>query len=103
MPCDECDLTAHPAYKSTPPRPPRVSHSRAHLDQPPLTAVDSGKRALELLGSESSRLKEIPVVIMSSENVPTRINRCLEEGAEDFLLKPVRPSDVSRLCSRVLR
>ncbi|ONM15843.1 Two-component response regulator ORR5 [Zea mays] len=68
-----------------------------------VTAVDSGKRALELLGTESSRLKEIPVVIMSSENVPTRINRCLEEGAEDFLLKPVRPSDVSRLCSRVLR
>ncbi|XP_006652533.1 two-component response regulator ORR5 [Oryza brachyantha] len=94
-----------------------------------VTAVDSGKRALELLGSEpnvsmiitdywmpemtgyellkkvkeSSRLKEIPVVIMSSENVPTRINRCLEEGAEDFLLKPVQPSDVSRLCSRVLR
>ncbi|KAF8704079.1 hypothetical protein HU200_031565 [Digitaria exilis] len=94
-----------------------------------VTAVDSGKRALELLGSEpnvsmiitdycmpemtgyellkkvkeSSRLKEIPVVIMSSENVPTRINRCLEEGAEDFLLKPVHPADVSRLCSRVLR
>ncbi|CAL5068980.1 unnamed protein product [Urochloa decumbens] len=94
-----------------------------------VTAVDSGKRALELLGTEpnvsmiitdywmpemtgyellkkvkeSSRLKEIPVVIMSSENVPTRINKCLEEGAEDFLLKPVRASDVSRLCSRVLR
>ncbi|KAG2567544.1 two-component response regulator ORR5-like [Panicum virgatum] len=94
-----------------------------------VTAVDSGKRALELLGSEpnvsmiitdywmpemtgyellkkvkeSSRLKEIPVVIMSSENVPTRISRCLEEGAEDFLLKPVRPADVSRLCRRVLR
>ncbi|GJN26986.1 hypothetical protein PR202_gb14959 [Eleusine coracana subsp. coracana] len=94
-----------------------------------VTAVDSGKRALELLGSEpnvsmiitdywmpemtgyellkkvkeSARLKEIPVVIMSSENVPTRINRCLEEGAEDFLLKPVRPADVSRLCRRVLR
>ncbi|XP_072959570.1 two-component response regulator ORR5-like [Typha angustifolia] len=94
-----------------------------------VTTVDSGKRALELLGlepnvnmiitdycmpemtgydllkkvKESSNLREIPVVIMSSENVPTRINRCLEEGAEDFLLKPVRPSDVSRLCSRVLR
>jgi two-component response regulator (ARR-A family) len=40
---------------------------------------------------------------MSSENVPTRITRCLEEGAEDFLLKPVRPSDVSRLCSRMIR
>ncbi|BAF09415.1 two-component response regulator ORR11 [Oryza sativa Japonica Group] len=93
-----------------------------------VTAVDSGKRALELLGSEpnvsmiitdywmpemtgyellkkvkeSSKLKKIPVVIMSSENVPTRISRCLEEGAEDFLVKPVRPSDVSRLFSRVL-
>ncbi|XP_008813274.1 two-component response regulator ORR5-like [Phoenix dactylifera] len=94
-----------------------------------VTTVDSGKRALELLGlepnvnmiitdywmpemtgyellkkvKESSTLKEIPVVIMSSENVANRINRCLEEGAEDFLLKPVRPSDVSRLCSRMMR
>ncbi|RRT47311.1 hypothetical protein B296_00022180 [Ensete ventricosum] len=94
-----------------------------------VTAVDSGKRALELLGlkkdvsmiitdywmpemtgyellkrvKESSELKEIPVVIMSSENVPNRITRCLEEGAEEFLLKPIRPSDVSRVCSRVLK
>ncbi|KAG0486270.1 hypothetical protein HPP92_008365 [Vanilla planifolia] len=94
-----------------------------------VTTVDSGKRALELLGlernvsmiitdywmpemtglellkkvKESSELKDIPVVIMSSENVPNRIKSCFEEGAEDFLLKPLRPSDVSRLCSRVLR
>ncbi|KAM0875781.1 hypothetical protein ACQ4PT_036597 [Festuca glaucescens] len=93
-----------------------------------VTAVDSGKRALELLGSEnnvsmiitdywmpemtgyellkkvkeSSKLKQIPVVIMSSENVPTRISRCLEEGAEDFLVKPVRRSDVSRVFNRML-
>ncbi|CAL5090124.1 unnamed protein product [Urochloa decumbens] len=93
-----------------------------------VTAVDSGKRALEILGSEpnvsmiitdywmpemtgydllkkikeSSELKQIPVVIMSSENVPTRITRCLEEGAEDFLLKPVRPSDISRITTRIL-
>ncbi|GJN26064.1 hypothetical protein PR202_gb13962 [Eleusine coracana subsp. coracana] len=94
-----------------------------------VTTVDSATRALELLClgllpdvnmiitdywmpgmtgyellkrvKESSELKEIPVVIMSSENVPNRITRCLEEGAEDFLLKPVRPSDVSRLCSRI--
>ncbi|KAJ8616880.1 hypothetical protein MRB53_013066 [Persea americana] len=46
---------------------------------------------------ESSTLREIPVVVMSSENIPTRISRCLEEGAEEFLLKPLRPSDVSRL------
>jgi two-component response regulator (ARR-A family) len=96
-----------------------------------VTTVESATRALELLGlglitnvnmiitdywmpgmtgyellkrvKESSELKEIPVVIMSSENVPNRITRCLEEGAEDFLLKPVRPADVSRLCSRMIR
>jgi two-component response regulator (ARR-A family) len=51
---------------------------------------------------ESSKLKQIPVVIMSSENVPTRISRCLEEGAVDFLVKPVQPSDVSRVFNRVL-
>ncbi|KAH7366021.1 hypothetical protein KP509_18G059400 [Ceratopteris richardii] len=97
-----------------------------------VTAVDSGRRALEILGlggesinsvsafeinliitdycmpgmsgydllkkvKESSTLKEIPVVIMSSENVPNRIRRCLDEGAEEFLLKPVKPADVNRL------
>ncbi|XP_051150852.1 two-component response regulator ORR9-like [Andrographis paniculata] len=46
---------------------------------------------------ESSILKNIPVVIMSSENVPSRINRCLQEGAEEFFLKPVRLSDVNKL------
>ncbi|XP_038705012.1 two-component response regulator ARR4-like isoform X2 [Tripterygium wilfordii] len=46
---------------------------------------------------ESSALREIPVVIMSSENVVTRIDRCLEEGAEDFIVKPVKLADVKRL------
>ncbi|KAH7669258.1 CheY-like protein [Dioscorea alata] len=87
-----------------------------------VTAVDSAQRALDLLGLEPDvnmiitdywmpdmtgfdllkRVKEIPVVIMSSENVPSRITRCLEEGAVDFLLKPVRPADVSRLCTRMM-
>ncbi|XP_030520566.1 two-component response regulator ARR9 isoform X2 [Rhodamnia argentea] len=109
-----------------------------------VTAVDSGSKALEFLGSrgnngrsssdpvpsvspndhqgvevnliitdycmpgmtgydllkkikESSSLRDIPVVIMSSENVPSRISRCLEEGAEEFILKPVRLSDVNKL------
>lgn len=107
-----------------------------------VTAVDSGRRALEILGlvnvsSDScststdfnvfnqayqinliitdycmpgmtgydllkrikgtSALKEIPVVIMSSENVPNRITRCLAEGAEAFILKPVQLADVKRL------
>ncbi|BFG16537.1 hypothetical protein CerSpe_028110 [Prunus speciosa] len=99
-----------------------------------VTAVDSGRRALQFLGldddksssvgfdglkvdliitdycmpgmtgyellkkiKESSALKAIPVVIMSSENVLARIDRCLEEGAEDFIVKPVKLSDVKRL------
>eukprot|EP00250_Pteridium_aquilinum_P006791 c16634_g1_i1 orf=493-1131(-) len=45
----------------------------------------------------TSALKEIPVVIMSSENVPTRISSCLAEGAEEFILKPVQLADVKRL------
>ncbi|OEL23718.1 Two-component response regulator ORR9 [Dichanthelium oligosanthes] len=55
-----------------------------------VTTVDSGSKALEFLGLhdedsspvsvhadqlESSSLKDIPVVIMSSENIPSRINR----------------------------
>ncbi|OEL20457.1 Two-component response regulator ORR3 [Dichanthelium oligosanthes] len=94
-----------------------------------VTTVDSGKRALEVLSldrsnvhmiitdycmpemsgyellkrlKESAELREIPVVMMSSENLPARIRQCLEEGAEDFLIKPVRASDVSRLCSRLI-
>ncbi|KAL4309410.1 hypothetical protein GQ457_01G013030 [Hibiscus cannabinus] len=52
---------------------------------------------------ESSSLRNIPVVIMSSENVPSRITRCLEEGAEEFFLKPVRLSDLSKLRPHMLK
>ncbi|XP_060177403.1 two-component response regulator ORR9-like [Lycium barbarum] len=52
---------------------------------------------------ESSSLRNIPVVIMSSENVPSRINRCLEEGAEEFFLKPVRLSDVNKLRPHMMK
>ncbi|MCO5568260.1 hypothetical protein L7F22_021957 [Adiantum nelumboides] len=94
-----------------------------------VTTVDSGNKALEVLGiegslglqinisliitdycmpgmtgydllkriKETSALKEIPVVIMSSENVPNRIQRCLEEGAKEFIMKPVQLADVERL------
>lgn len=48
---------------------------------------------------KGSSFREVPVVIMSSENVLARIDSCLEEGAEDFLLKPVKLADVKRLKS----
>ncbi|KAL8230643.1 hypothetical protein R6Q57_000421 [Mikania cordata] len=64
-----------------------------------------GMTGFELLKKikNSSALKEIPVVIMSSENIVTRIDRCLEEGAEDYLLKPVKLSDVRRLKDSILK
>ncbi|KAK3039884.1 hypothetical protein RJ639_028277, partial [Escallonia herrerae] len=33
----------------------------------------------------------------SNLNVPTRIKKCLDEGAEEFMLKPLKQSDVKRL------
>ncbi|XP_022146831.1 two-component response regulator ARR17 [Momordica charantia] len=58
-----------------------------------------GMSGYELLKriKRSSIMKEVPVVIVSSENVPTRINKCLEEGAEMFMLKPLKQSDVVKL------
>ncbi|KAM3255863.1 hypothetical protein ACQJBY_048813 [Aegilops geniculata] len=52
---------------------------------------------------ESSSFRDIPVVIMSSENIPSRINRCLEEGANEFFLKPVRLSDMSKLKPHIMK
>ncbi|KAJ9184901.1 hypothetical protein P3X46_004586 [Hevea brasiliensis] len=52
---------------------------------------------------ESSSLRNIPVVIMSSENVPSRITRCLEDGAEEFFLKPVQLSDLHRLKPHMMK
>lgn len=65
---------------------------------PGMTGYDLLKRI-----KESNKLKEIPVVIMSSENVVPRINRCLEEGAEEFILKPVKLADVERFKGHIIK
>ncbi|KAK1617561.1 hypothetical protein QYE76_023078 [Lolium multiflorum] len=94
-----------------------------------VTTVDSGKKAMELLGLNNAPGKRrsidmvltdycmpemtgydllqaikalgsanpIPVVVMSSENEPQRISRCLTAGAEDYIVKPLRKKDVQRL------
>jgi two-component response regulator (ARR-A family) len=59
---------------------------------PGMTGYDLLKKLKETKG-----LKEIPVVIMSSENVPQRIQRCLDEGALDFIIKPLKLEDVKKL------
>ncbi|XP_062223082.1 two-component response regulator ORR2-like [Phragmites australis] len=110
-----------------------------------VTSVDSGKKAMELLGLKGqakldssaadaneftvdivltdycmpemtgydllkaikalSSPNPIPVVVMSSENEPQRISRCLTAGAEDFILKPLKSKDAQRLhnCSGAAR
>ncbi|KAL3530981.1 hypothetical protein ACH5RR_010303 [Cinchona calisaya] len=64
-----------------------------------------GMTGYELLKKvkESSNLREIPVVIVSSENVPTRIKKCLEEGAQEFMLKPLKQSDVKKLRCHMMK
>ncbi|KAI4326676.1 hypothetical protein MLD38_031964 [Melastoma candidum] len=64
-----------------------------------------GMTGYELLKriKESAAFRETPVVIMSSERILPRINRCLEEGAEEFLSKPVRYDDVKRLRDFIIR
>ncbi|KAJ4959729.1 hypothetical protein NE237_019639 [Protea cynaroides] len=77
---------------------PNVNMIVTDYCMPEMTGLDLLK-----IVKESSTLRKIPVVIMSSENVPSRINRCLEEGAEEFLLKPLRKSDVLRLHNHIMR
>ncbi|CAH2063973.1 unnamed protein product [Thlaspi arvense] len=81
-----------------------------------VTTAENGLRALEYLGlgdpqqtdsltttnQESSNLKEVPVVILSSENIPTRINKCLASGAQMFMQKPLKLSDVEKLKCHLL-
>ncbi|XP_011020390.1 PREDICTED: two-component response regulator ARR8-like [Populus euphratica] len=89
------------------PSPVSPDHHHQHIEinmiitdycMPGMTGYDLLKKI-----KESKYFKDIPVVIMSSENVPSRINRCLEEGAEEFFLKPVQLSDVNKLRPHLMK
>ncbi|KAL7146728.1 hypothetical protein ABFS83_06G061200 [Erythranthe nasuta] len=58
-----------------------------------------GMNGYELLKKikESSTMKDVPVVIVSSNSDPTLINNCIEAGALMFIPKPLKPSDVEKL------
>jgi adenylate cyclase len=50
----------------------------------------NGYQVLEALASDP-RLRELPVVMMSSVEEVDSVARCIEMGAEDYLFKPVNP------------
>ncbi|KAK4351233.1 hypothetical protein RND71_030546 [Anisodus tanguticus] len=70
---------------------------------PGMTGYELLKKIKLKCKQESSILKDVPVVIMSSENIPTRIDQCMEEGAQMFMLKPLKHSDVKRLRCQLMQ
>ncbi|KAL5227151.1 hypothetical protein ABZP36_015416 [Zizania latifolia] len=95
---DESDDSSPPSSSSPDHQERGVSLIITDYCMPGMTGYDLLKRV-----KGSSSLKDIPVVIMSSENVPARINRCLEDGAEEFFLKPVKLADMKKLKSHLLK
>ncbi|CAG7905467.1 unnamed protein product [Brassica rapa] len=87
-----------PNALSTSPQEVEVNLIITDYCMPGMTGYDLLKKV-----KESSAFKNIPVVIMSSENVPPRISRCLEEGAEEFFLKPVRMADLNKLKPHMMK
>ncbi|KAJ1287091.1 hypothetical protein BS78_03G403700 [Paspalum vaginatum] len=104
---DSDSSSSPPSSSSSSSSPDPDHHQHQEIDvnliitdycMPGMTGYDLLKRV-----KGSSSLKDIPVVIMSSENVPARINRCLEDGAEEFFLKPVKLADMKKLKSHLLK
>ncbi|RLN05549.1 two-component response regulator ORR12-like [Panicum miliaceum] len=50
---------------------------------------------------ESPKLKHIPVVIMSSDNIPERMKKCLDAGAKEYIIKPLNAVDMPRILSYI--
>lgn len=93
----ENNSNASPSTVSTKKEGSRVNLIMTDYCMPGMTGYDLLKRL------KVSSWKDVPVVVMSSENVPSRVTMCLEEGAEEFLLKPVRLSDLEKLQPHLLK
>jgi two-component system KDP operon response regulator KdpE len=69
---------------------------RAGMDRPDLVILDLGLPDID--GSEVLRkLREwatIPIVILSVRNTEAEIIRCLDAGADDYLVKPFRSGEL---------
>ncbi|TVU06670.1 hypothetical protein EJB05_49894 [Eragrostis curvula] len=92
-----------------------------------VTAVDGPKKALKVLDEENDvkliltdycmpemtgydllmavkelpKLKHLPVVIMSAESIPSRIKDCMDGGAKEYIVKPIRATDIARILSYI--
>ncbi|KAL5559635.1 hypothetical protein UlMin_035846 [Ulmus minor] len=92
---DDLDQNSPPSSSFSSPSPllegSKVNLIMTDYCMPGISGYDLLKRV------KGSSWKDVPVVIMSSENVPSRISKCLEGGAEEFLLKPLQLSDLKNL------
>ncbi|KAJ0024331.1 hypothetical protein Pint_08152 [Pistacia integerrima] len=99
---DKLDTPTDSTSSSSPPQSLQQEGSKVNLIMtdfcmPGMSGYDLLKRV------KGSSWKDVPVVVMSSENVPSRISMCLEEGAEEFLLKPLQLSDLEKLQPHLLK
>ncbi|KAL2503581.1 Two-component response regulator ARR9 [Abeliophyllum distichum] len=89
-------ISSSSSSKSSQKEVSKVNLIMTDYSMPGITGYDLLKRV------KRSSWKDVPVVVMSSENIPSRINMCLEGGAEEFLLKPVKLADLRKLHSHLL-
>ena len=61
----------------------------------------TGYEACKVLKSEEAT-KEIPVVFLSAKGQETEVNTGLELGAEEYLLKPFAPDELSGRVTQIL-
>ncbi|CAL5005939.1 unnamed protein product [Urochloa decumbens] len=92
-----------------------------------VTVVEGAKQALEFLDMEhdvkliltdycmpdmtgydflvevkkSPKLNHLPVVITCTDDVPERIKKCLDGGAKDYIIKPIKVDNVPHLLSYI--
>ncbi|PUZ51826.1 hypothetical protein GQ55_6G221500 [Panicum hallii var. hallii] len=92
-----------------------------------VTAVEGSKQALKFLEMEhdvqliltdycmhdmtgydllvevkkSPKVNHIPVVIACTEDIPERIKKCLDGGAKDYIIKPIKVANVPHLLSYI--
>lgn len=80
-----------------------------HVETPDLILLDlimpkmSGLEVLERVQNDS-RLREIPVLVLSNLGQDEDIRRCIEMGACDYLIKnDARPADISAKIASILK